>query len=176
MFEGKLLRVDLPWASAFGWMGDGGNGRHSSRESRKSTAPCRDKLFALFELWWERELECQSRRLGLARCKYRCGWMARRREVLGRRFAATDGIQRRRALADSWGRCPTGGVVVDVENRFEGRSSHGMGIKSRHWVTFKHRIRCTTPGSVVSIEEQSGKREGVGVTRSRGRGDEEDTV
>ena len=37
MFQGKLLRVDLPWASAsafvLGWMGDGG----SDRDSRKRT-------------------------------------------------------------------------------------------------------------------------------------------
>lgn len=35
-----------------------------------------------------------------------------------------------------------------------------MGIKSRHWVTFKHRIRCRSFGIVVSIEEPSGKGKG----------------
>lgn len=62
--------------------------------------------------------------------------------------------------------------MVVVEDGFEGGIGHGMGIKSRHWVTFKHRIRCTRLGSVVSIEEQSGKREG----ETRGGWDRRHTI
>jgi hypothetical protein len=125
-------------------MGDWGR----SPDSGKRTIECSSRLFALFELRWERELEGQSWRLGQRQARCIVG----RREVLRRRLAATDGTQRRRTLADSWGRRSTGAsserreIVVGVENGFEGGTGYGMGIKSLHWVTFKQRIRCTIFG------------------------------
>lgn len=118
IFEGTL-RVELPWASPFalGWrllvlrIGDG----ESSPDSRKGAPESRNRLLTLFEVWWERELESQSLRLGLA-------LGGGRREDLGRRFAAVKALRRRRALADSWRRRSTGaggdrrGAVVVVEN------------------------------------------------------------
>ena len=177
IFEGTL-RVELPWTSAFalGWrllflrIGEGG----SSPDGRKRATEGRKSLLRLFELWWERELESQSLLLGLG-----FALDVGLREVLRRRFATANRARRGRTLAYSWGRRSAGadghrrGFVVFVENMSGGRTGYGMGIKRRHWVTFKHRIRCRMFESVVSIggggEGGVGKRRGarVGVTRSR---------
>jgi hypothetical protein len=137
------------------------------------------RLFTLFRLWWERKLEGESWRLGLARC------------IVGRREDSLVVDSRPRTEFKDGEHLHTAGegarqaqVVRDEgsswsSKMFElGANGYGMGIKSRHWVTFKHRIRCTMFRSVVSIGEQSGKERGtrVGVTRSpettrrRGRG------
>ena len=58
---------------------------------------------------------------------------------------------------------------MDVEDGFEVGTGYGMGIKSRHWVTFKHRVRCRRFRTVVSIEEESGKRKREGEWASHDR-------